>query len=230
MLVLSRDRVWLMRLENFARAGGWPFESREAPPRAGTAAPPESALVVVDRALAGPAPRDAVAALRALYPGAAVVLAFGAVELDHDGANAAVTCGADELLAKFWSDQKIVASLAALRDRALAAQLRLSVDGGLKAERRAHRVLVKTGGRWKDLALDAGGFALLWRLLAREGEAVSRADLAAALAAASGRELEMGTVVRRLASLKKALRPWKGTLESARGGLYRLASSPRRTR
>lgn len=229
MLVLSRDGGWRARLEKLAGRDGWPFEAREALPRPGMTPPPERALVILDRALAGAAPKDAVAALRAIYAGTAVVLAFNAGELDHDGANAAVTCGADEILAKSWSDEKIIPALASLRDRALSAQLRLSADGGLKAERRAHRVLVKSGGRWKDLSLDAGGFALLWRLLDREGEAVSREDLAAALACAAGRELEMGTVVRRLASLKKALRPWKGTLESARGGLYRLASSRRRS-
>lgn len=228
MLVLSRDGDWRARLERLACRDGWPFEAREALPRAGTTPPPERALVILDRALAGAAPKDAVAALRALYAGAAVVLAFNSSELDQDGANAAVSCGADDILAKSWSDAKIVPALTALRDRALSARQRLSADGGLKAERRAHRVMVKSGGRWKDLSLDAGGFALLWRLLDREGEAVSRADLAAALASAAGRELEMGTVVRRLASLKKALKPWKGTIESARGGLYRLASSRRR--
>lgn len=230
MLVLSRDRDWLTRLERLAYRGGWPFESREAMPSPGAAPPPERALIVLDRALAGAVPRTAVTALRALYPGGAVVLAFNASEMDHDGANAAVSCGADEVLAKSWSDEKLAPKLASLRDRALSGQHRLSADGALKAERRAHRALVKKGGRWKDLALDAGGFALLWRLLDREGEAVSRADLGALLAQAAGRELELGTVTRRLAALKKALSPWKGRLESARGGLYRLVSAPVRPR
>lgn len=230
MLVLSRDRAWLTRLERLAYRGGWPFESREALPSPRAAPPPERALVVLDRALAGAAPRAAVAALRVLYPGAAIVFAFNASEMDHDGANAAVSCGADEVLAKSWSDEKIAPKLASLRDRALSGQHRLSADGGLKAERRAHRALVKKGGRWKDLALDAGGFALLWRLLDREGEAVSRSDLGALLAAAVGREVEIGTVTRRLAALRKALTPWKGSLENERGGLYRLVSAPARAK
>lgn len=228
MLVLSRDVVWLTRLERLALLGGWPFESRPAMPAAGRTPPPERAIAVLDRALAGAAPGKAVSALRALYPGVTIVLAFDVSEMDHDGATIAVSCGADEVLGKFWPDAKIFPKLSALRDRSLAGQSRLSADGALKAERRAHRVHIRTRGRWKELRLDAAGFALLWRLLDREGEAISRAELGASLAAAVGRELEAGTVVRRIAALKKALSPWPGAIETARGGLYRLASAPRR--
>jgi len=230
MLVLSRDSAWLTRLEDIAYRGGWPFEARAALPAAGATPPPERALVVLDRALAGAAPRTAVAALRALYPGAAIVLAFNAGEMDHDAVTAAVSCGADEVLGKSWPGEKVAPKLAALRDRALAGQARLSADGALKAERRAHRVLIKTRGRWKELALDGGGFALLWRLLDREGEPVSRAELGAVLSSAAGREFEVGTVSRRLAALKKALRSWTGDIVSARGGLYRLVSAPVRVK
>ncbi|MDD5301886.1 MAG: hypothetical protein PHS14_02170 [Elusimicrobia bacterium] len=228
MLVLSRDGVWLSRLETIAARGGWPFEARAALPVPGRTPPPERALAVLDRALAGAVPQRAVSALRSLYPGATIALAFDASEMHHDSVTAAVSCGADEVLGKSWTDEKLSSKLAALRDRSLAAQARQSADGALKAERRAHRALIKTKGRWKELALDAGGFALLWRLLEREGEAVSRAELGAALAAAAGREFEAGTVVRRLAGLKKALAPWPGAIEIARGGQYRLASAPRR--
>jgi len=229
MLVLSRDPVWLTRLESLSYRGGWPFEARTALPSLGATPPAERALVVLDRALAGAVPKVAVAALRVLYPGASIVLAFNASEIDHEGAAAAVACGADEILAKSWPDVKVSPKLALLRDRALATQARLSADGSLKAERRAHRVQILTGGRWKELSLDAGGFALLWRLLEREGMEVSRADLGAVLSVAAGRELEVGTVTRRLAALKKALKAWKGRIESSRGGLYRLVSSTRRT-
>lgn len=230
MLVLSRDRAWLTRLEGMAYRGGWPFEARAALPSPGATPPPERALVVLDRALAGPAPKASVSALRALYPGAAIVLAFNASEMDHDAVTAAVSCGADDVLGKSWPDEKVAPKLAALRDRALAGQARLSADGALKAERRAHRVLVRAKGRWKDLALDAGGFALLWRLLDREGETVSRAELGAVLSSAAGRELEVGTVSRRLAGLKKALGAWTGRIVSERGGLYRLVSAAARVK
>lgn len=226
MLVLSRDGAWLTRLESLAARGGWPFEARAALPAAGRTPPPERALAVLDRALAGAAPGKAVAALRALYPGVAIVLSFDASELDHDGVSAAVSCGADEVLGKSWPDAKLSLKLSALRDRALFSMTRVSADGALKAERRAHRVHVKSRGRWKELALDAGSFALLWRLLEREGESVSRAALGDALASATGREREAATVSRRLAALKKALGPWRGDIETARGGLYRLASGP----
>lgn len=230
MLVLSRDGAWLSRLRHLAERGGWPFESRAAMPAAGPATPTERALAVLDRALAGAAPMKAVSALRALFPGAAIALAFDAREMDHDAVTDAVSCGADEILGKSWPDDKLSRRLAALRDRSLAAQARLSADGALRAELRAHRAFVKSRGRWKEAALDAGGFALLWRLLEREGEPVSRADLGAALASAAGRELDIGTVARRLAALKKVLAPWPGAIESARGGLYRLVSAPRRGR
>jgi len=228
MLILSRDAGWLARLEYLAGRGGWPFEARAAMPAPGRTPPPELAVVVLDRALAGAVPLRSVAALRALYPIAAIVLAIDESEMGHDGVALAVACGADEVLGKHWPDEKLAPRLAGLRDRALAVQARLSVDGALKAERRAHRALVKLRGRWKDLGLDAGGFALLWRLLEREGESVSRADLGVALTAAAGRELDGGTVTRRLAALKKSLSPWPGAIESARGGLYRLVSSVRR--
>lgn len=227
MLVLSRDGDWLTRLELMAARGGWPFEARAALPAAGRTPPPERALAVLDRALAGAVPAKAVSVLRGLYPGVAIVLSFDASELDHDGVSAAVSCGADEVVAKAWPDAKLSLKLAALRDRALFSQTRVSADGGLKAERRAHRVHVKLRGRWKEVSLDAGSFALLWRLLEREGEAVSRVALGDALASATGREREAATVSRRLAALKKALSPWAGDIETARGGLYRLASAPR---
>lgn len=167
----------------------------------------------------------AVSALRALYPDAAVVLAFD--ENDMDAVNAAVSCGADEILGKSWPDEKLASRLGILRDRSLFSQTRVSADGALKADRRAHRASVKSRTRWKELPLDAGGFALLWRLLEREGEQVSRQELAEALSVAAGRELEVGAVTRRIAALKKTLASWPGVITSARGGLYRL-SSPRR--
>lgn len=228
MLVLSRDGAWLMRLESLAGRGGWSFEARAALPAPGRTPPPERALVVLDRAIAGAVPLKSVSALRALFPIAAIVLAIDESEMGHDGMMLAVSCGADEVLSKHWPDTKVAVRLAGLRDRSLASQARHSADGALKMERRAHRALLKTRGRWKDLALDAGAFALLWCLLEREGESVSRAELGAALSAAAGRELDGGTVTRRLAALKKSLAAWPGSIGSSRGGLYRLVSPERR--
>lgn len=228
MIVLSRDGEWLRRLEGMALRGGWPFEARASLPSMESQPPLERNLAVLDRALAGAAPRKAVLALRSIYPGAAIVLSFGTGELDQDAVAIAVSCGADEVLAKSWPDGKLSRTLAALRDRALGSQTRISADGALKAERRAHRAHIKTRGRWREVPLDAGSFALLWRLLEREGEALSRAELSAVLAGALGRELEPASVSRRLAALKKTLSSWGGRLESGRGGQYLLASSNRR--
>ena len=139
-----------------------------------------------------------------------------------------MSCGADEVVGKSWTDAKLSQRLAILRARSLFSQTRISADGALKAERRADRVGCKARGGWKEVELDAGGFALLWRLLEREGESVSRAELGQALASATGRERESATVTRRLAALKKALARWPGAVEPARGGLYRLASPRRR--
>ena len=228
MIVFSRDAAWLARLERIAQRGGWPYESRESAPAAGRAPSTGHTLAVLDRAFAGPSPAAAVTALRALYPAAAVILAFDADELSHEAILAAVSCGCDDVLGKGWADAKLAPRLGALRDRSLAGQARMSACGTLKAERRAHRAYVKTRGRWSEIGLDAGGFALLWLLLEREGELVSRTELGAALAEAAGRELEPGTVARRVAALKKALASWPGSIEGARGGLYRLVAAPRR--
>lgn len=228
MLVLSRDGAWLLRLEILAGRGGWSFEARAALPALRLTPPPERALAVLDRGLAGAVPAKAVSALRDLYPGVAIVLVFDV--MDHDMVTLAVSCGADEVLIKSWTDAKLLLKLAALRDRSLAAQERFSADGALRVERRAHRVLIKSRGRWKEVVLDAGGFALLWRLLEREGEDVSRGELSAALSSATGREREVGTVSRRLAAIKKALVLWPGAIESACVGQYRLVSMPRRSK
>lgn len=195
-------------------------------PAAGRTPPPERALAVLDRSLAGASAGKAVAALRAMYPSAAIALACD--EGDLDAVASSVDCGADEVLGKNWPEEKLAARLANLRDRALFTQVRVSADGALKAERRAHRVLVRARGKWREIALDGSGFAVLWRLLAREGEAVTRDQLGAAIAEASGREREPGTVSRRVAALQKALGAWSGRVESARGGFYRLVSSKRR--
>ncbi|MDE2141841.1 MAG: hypothetical protein KGJ84_05460, partial [Elusimicrobia bacterium] len=68
----------------------------------------------------------------------------------------------------------------------------------------------------------------LWSLLGARGEPVSRERLLSELSAVSGREVEYETVSRRALSLRKSLGRWKGTLESVRGGFYRLTSSARR--
>ena len=228
MIVISRDGSWLERLEDLATKGSWSFEARAALPLAGRTLPPERALVVLDRVLAGAVIGKAIQSLRVLYPTAAVALAIDDVDMSQDTVSAAVSSGADEVLGKSWTDEKIFSRLAVQRDHALAAQALYSADGALKAERRAHRAFVKTRGKWKELPLDAGAFALLWRLLRREGETVERIELGAALAEAVGKERESGTVSRRLAALKKTHAPWKGRIDSARGGRCRLVSSARR--
>ena len=230
MIVLSRDGDWLLRLEQLAARNGWPFEARAALPSVVGYRPPEHTLAVLDRALSGAVIGKAVDLLRALYPSAAIVLAFDEGDMSHEAVAAAVTCGADEVLGKSWPEAKLASRLAALRDRALAAQALVSTDGALKAQRRAHRAFIKTRGKWKEVKLDAGGFALLWILMRHEGESVSRDELSAALTEAAGREHEAGTVSRRLAALRKALAPWKGEIEAARGGFYRMQSTAKRVR
>lgn len=222
MIVISRDGAWLARLELIAERGGWPFEARAALPSAGRTPPPERALAVLDRALAGAAPAKAVAALRAIYPTAAIVLACDQGELKD--AAALVVCGADEILDKTWSSERLATKLMPLHDRALASQKRVSADGKLKAERRSHRAMVLSRGKWKEAPLDAAGFALLWRLLEREGDTVTRDELGAAIASATGRERDPGTVARRMTALKKSIAAWRGTI-SAKRGAYLLSSA-----
>ena len=230
MIVLSRDGDWLARLEHLAAKGGWPFEARAALPAAATSRALEHTLAVLDRAISGAVIGKAVELLRAHYPSAAIALAFDDVDMSHEAVAAAVTCGADEVLGKSWPEAKLASRLAALRDRALAAQSLVSGDGALKVQRRAHRVFIKTRGQWKEVTLDAGDFALLWALMRNEGGSVSRDELSSALAEAVGREHEAGTLSRRLAALRKALAPWKGEIETARGGFYRMLSASKRAR
>lgn len=225
MIAISRDEGWVTRLQRLARGNGWPFESHAVLPATDRSHRQEHTLVVLDRAAAGSAMGKAVGVVRQRYTHASVVLALDEGEMSHDALAAAVASGADEVLGKSWPEAKIVSRLSVLRDLSLAGQTRTSADGALKAERRSHRAFVRTRGKWKELPLDAGAFALLWVLLRHEGEAVTREDLSDALAQASGREREAGTVARRLAALRGALSPWKGELETVRGGGYRLSSS-----
>lgn len=228
MLVFSRDAAWVTRLGRVAERGGWPIEARgELPERA--AAAYERALIVLDRSLAGASTARAVAVLRGLCPGAAVALACGEREAGPNVVSEALTAGADETLLKSWSDDRLTARLAGLRDRALATDARVSVDGALRLDRRARRAYARARSRWLALDVTAPGFELLWRLLEREGQSVDRAELADTLGTVFGREAGPQTVSRRILALRRALAPWRGTIESARGGRYRLASARRRS-
>ena len=120
--------------------------------------------------------------------------------------------------------------MSALRDEVLASAVRVSVDGALKAEKRSRRVFFLRRGRWEPLEVAAAEFALLWTLLSADGEAVSRESLLAALRQTAGRDVEAETVSRRALSLRRSLAPWKGTIETVRGGFYRLVSSAARRR
>jgi DNA-binding response OmpR family regulator len=228
MLVLSRDVAWIERLRRLAERGGWPVEASDKL-AARDLSGPDRALVVLDRALAGAAPARAVAALRGAFATAAIVLACAEVELGADAVAAALSSGADDTIVKSWPDARLSARLSSLRDGALAAEVRASADGALKIDRRSRRAFVRAGGRWSALALTAPDFELLWRLLVREGEEVSRAELLHALKTAFGREVEVETVSRRVLALRRVLKTWKGRIESVRGGRYRLVSPRRRS-
>jgi DNA-binding response OmpR family regulator len=228
MISLSRDAAWAERLRRFAARGGWPFAGSE---RASDDAAAERAVIVLDRAAAdGPLPR-AVAGLRARFPDAQIVVAFSEDEFGAAGAAAGVDSGADEVVLKSWADARLFARLSSARDAGLAAAVRVSSDGGLKAEHRSRRVFVLRRGRWATLDVPAAEFALLWTLLSVEGAPVSRERLLDVLRRAAGREVEAETVSRRALSLRRALSPWKGRIETVRGGFYRLvpAQSLRRS-
>ena len=223
MLVVSRDAEWTARLRALAGRGGWPVEVRHESPATSRQPPPERALIVLDRAVAAPAAR-VVAALRGVYPWAAIVLACADGELGPEPMAENLACGADDVLGKSWPDAKLLERLAVLRDRALAAEERVSSDGGLRLERRSCRGYARAGKAWRDLGLAAPDFELLWLLLEREGEPVERVALAKAVGEASGRAVELEAAARRVQALRSRLRPWKGRLLTVRGGGYRLVS------
>jgi DNA-binding response OmpR family regulator len=228
MLVLSRDAAWIERLVGLTRRGGWTVEARvDLPTR--REAPAERALIVLDRALAGASPARAVSVLRAEYEMAAVVLACAEDELGPASMAAALSSGADDMVSKSWTDGRLLERLSVLRDGALASEVRVSSDGALKVDRRARRAFVRARGRWTALELSAQDLELLWRLLGGEGQEIERAELVHALRSAFGREVEVETVSRRILALRRALKPWPGSLESVRGGRYRLESARRRS-
>lgn len=229
MISVTKDASWTARLRSLAARGGWTFAVAEAAPAPRALSTNERALVILDRAAAGASPARAVAVLRALFPAARVCLACTDAELGADGAAAGIASGADELLSKSWPDEKLFARLSALRDAALAAEVRVSADGALKAEKRSRRAYARERGRWLDLPMPAAEFALLYALLCEEGTPLSRERLLGQLRAAAGREVEPETVSRRVLSLRRALKPWKGAVESVRGGFYVLVSSRRRS-
>jgi DNA-binding response OmpR family regulator len=226
MIAITRDAAWALRLDDLASRGGWPFAAVDAVPSSAGSA--DGGMVVFDRALAGAAPSKAVAALRAVFPRSRIVLVCSGAEVGVEGVAAGLESGADEVILKSWTDSRLSALFSALHDAALASAVRLSADGNLKAEMRSRRVFLKSRSRWSELAVPPAEFAILWCLLEAGGESVPRTRLLEALSAVSGREVEYETVSRRALSLRRALSPWKGTLESVRGGFYRLTSSARR--
>ncbi|MBI5202623.1 MAG: response regulator transcription factor [Elusimicrobia bacterium] len=228
MIAVTRDAAWATRLDGLSARAGWPLAAVDALPSSDGSAS-DRTVVVLDRALAGASPARTVAGLRAMFPSARIALACSEAELGADGVAAGLGSGADEVVVKSWGNARLSAMFSALRDAALAAAVRVSVDGVLKAELRSHRAFVRARARWSELPLPAAEFALLWTLLGAEGEAVPRERLLDALRAVSGRDVEAETVSRRALSLRRALAPWKGTVETVRGGFYRLASSRRRS-
>ena len=230
MIAVSRDAAWVSRLRAAASRGGWEFvavglDSVSSDKNAGS-----RALLIVDRAVVRGTLGRAVAGLRVRFPQARIALSFSETELGADGVAAGLLSGADEVIAKSWPDERLFKRLSALRDEVLAAAVRVSADGALKAEKRSRRVLLLRRGKWQALDVAASEFALLWALLAVEGEPVSRERLLGALRETAGREVEAETVSRRALSLRRALAPWKGKVETVRGGFYRLVSSRLRSK
>ncbi len=226
MLVVSRDPAWVARLGRLASRAGWPIEARErAPERPGDAR--EKSLVVIDRALAGGDLARALARLRSAVPGAAVALACA----DGDGAPQALgrllEAGADETVFKTWDDARLAARLSDAG--ATHSSERVAADGLLRLDRRARRVYARRARVLRALDIDARGFELLWRLAERDGEVVSRADLADTLSREFEREAGPQAVVRRIAALNKVLAPLGAAVESAGAGRYRLSRSRRRS-
>lgn len=229
MIAITRDSSWAQRLDRLALQGGWPFAATDILPVVRGSSPIERAIIVLDLALAGSSLSRAIRALRGLYPGAKVILACADGELGVDGAGAGVASGADDVIAKSWSDKKVGAILAVFRDADLVGE-RVSRDGNLKADLRSRRACLRARGRWAELPLATAEFSLLSVLLAREGETVSREGLLVAVGHELGREMELETVARRILSLRRCLAAWKGRIETVRGGFYKLESARRRSK
>lgn len=225
MIAVSRDAAWLERLRAAAVRGGWEFVAvgADALPRDRGAR--ARAMIVVDRAVVRGGLARAIAGLRARFPTARIALSCSESELGPDGVAAGLSCGADEVIPKSWPDERLFARLAALRGSADASAARVSGDGRLKADSRSRRVYLLRREKWKEIAVAAPEFAVLWTLLCDEGEAVPRERLLDALREAVGRDVGTETVSRRTLSLRRALAAWKGELETVRGGFYRLISS-----
>lgn len=225
MIAVSQDEKWLARLSAAAARGGWYFDAASSSAGIGKQS---RALLVFDRAAARGTLAREVAALRARFPGARIALACSDAELGADGIGAGLASGADEVIAKSWSDERLFARLSSLRAAAEGEQALLSADGLLKADYRSRRVHFLQRRSWKELPVAAPDFAFLWTLLRVEGHAVPRETLLDAVRETVGREVEAETVSRRALSLRRALAPWKGKIETVRGGSYRLVSSARR--
>lgn len=230
MIAVSRDAAWIARLRSAAARGGWELVAVAADSAPEDRGAQSRGLLIVDRAAVRGALGRALSGLRARFPAARIALCFSEAEFGADGVAAGLSSGADEVIAKSYTDERLFARLSALRDAVLAAAVRLSRDGALKAEKRSRRVYHLRRGRWEGMDVAAADFALLWALLSAEGEAVSRERLLGALREIAGRDIGVETVSRRVLSLRRALAPWKGKILSVRGGFYKLVSSEARRR
>jgi DNA-binding response OmpR family regulator len=224
MIAFTRDAAWTERLRAVAARGGWPFALSAAASAASHMPDAEFAVVVLDRSAAEGSLTRAIAVLRGRYASARLAVALSESEMGADGVAGVLACGADDVLVKSWPDARLFARLSAARDAGLAAAVRVSADGALRAERRSHRVFARARGRWRELPVPAAEFAILWQLLQAAGAPVSRERMLGALRDVVGREVEVETVARRALSLRRALSPWAGRVETVRGGFYRLAA------
>jgi DNA-binding response OmpR family regulator len=229
MIVITRDKPWAKRLSELAGLGGWPLSVIPVVPKDTRGLSREAALIVLDRSAAGASIAKTVSALRLLYPNTRMALAFSESELGIDGVAAGVVSGADDVLIKTWSNEKLLMRFSSLHDSALSAGIRLSEDGNLKIDKRSRRVYVRDRGRWKERAILAVEFSLLYALLSCEGQMLSREHLVTTLGLTERKDLQVETVARRIRSLRTALAEWSGEIKTLRGGFYRLTSSRRRS-
>lgn len=224
MIVFSKDDDWVDKLRRIAVPGAMALSVHRRLARVGEPHASEGRLVVLDREIAGAAPARIVQDMRALFPAAFVVIACADHELSSDAMPLMLSSGADDFVGKTWPDAKLLGRFRSLSERALLAAVRESRDGSLRLELRSHRALLGDKKNRVEIFLPAAEFALLWRLLGRQTEAVARAELLEVLRAAVGREVETEALSRRMRSLQRSLSAWKsGRLETVRGGYYRLA-------
>jgi DNA-binding response OmpR family regulator len=226
LLVVSDDAGWVRRLAGAACGLGLEFAAARNP-RALPGPAGGAGVAVVDWASGAPAvqARRWAEAVRRQLPCYALAFAAERGGLAADAVARALAHGADGVVAKDASSGGLAAQLRALCRRAAAAARErglLSSRGGLRFDPERGRILFPGRGRWRPgPGLSPKEAGLLRLFLEHPGRILERAGLLEAVWGGRGGDVNVETLDKQVAALRRKLGAQGRALRTVRGRGYR---------